>query len=92
MGNTYANNDKVKACPDAGEVSEEAEGNPLEEHLHGEEDGKHHIDNLQDELELLVVLQVDVLEAEGEAATKVNKVFFQFYVYCRSCALFRAEF
>jgi hypothetical protein len=22
----------------------------------------------------------------------VNKVFFQFYVYCRSCALFRAEF
>ena len=63
----YTNDDKVQAGPDAGEVAEEAEGNPLQEHLHGEEDSKDHVHNLQDELQLLVVLQVDVLEAERQA-------------------------
>ena len=64
---THADDDKVQAGPHAGEVSEEAEGHPLEEHLDGEEDGEDHVDHLEDEHELLVVLQVDVLEAEGEA-------------------------
>ena len=63
----YTNDDKVQAGPDAGEVAEEAEGNPLEEHLHGEEDSEDHVHNLQDELQLLVVLQVDVFEAERQA-------------------------
>ncbi len=53
---TYANDDEVKAGPGAGEVPPEAEGDPLEDHLDGEEDGEHHVDDLQDEQKLLVVL------------------------------------
>ncbi len=67
---TYTNDDKVEAGPDTGEVSEEPEGDPLEEHLDGEEDGEDHVDDLEDELELLVVLQVDVLEAERQTENR----------------------
>ena len=61
---TYANNDEVETSPHAGEVSEESEGDPLEEHLDGEENSKHEVNDFQDKLEFLVVLQVDILEAQ----------------------------
>ena len=80
MDSTYTDDDKVETGPDAGEVSEEAEGDPLEEHLHGEEDGKHHVHDLQDELQLLVVLQVDVFEAQRQAEKNFKKLFFLFFI------------
>ena len=64
---TYTNDNKVEAGPHAGEVPPEAEGDPLEQHLDGEEHREDEVDDLEDEHELLVVLQVDVLEAEREA-------------------------
>ena len=48
------------------DAPEESEGDPLEEHLDEEEDGEDHVDDLEDEDELLVVLQVDVLEAQRQ--------------------------
>ena len=65
---TYNDNDEVKASPDTSEVSPEAKGDPLEEHLDGEEDGKDEVDNLEDEFQLLIVLQVDIFKAEGQTA------------------------
>ena len=67
---TYADDDKVQAGPHAGEVPPQPERDPLEQHLDGEEDCEDHVDDLQDEDELLVVLQVDVLEAEGQTGTE----------------------
>ena len=64
---TYADNDKVQTRPHAREVPPQSKCNPLEQHLYGEEDCENHVDNLEDEDELLVVLEVDVLEAEREA-------------------------
>ena len=52
-------------------IPKQPEGHPLEQHLDEEEDGEDHIDNLQDEDEFLVVLQVDVFEAEGQAAEQL---------------------
>lgn len=60
---THANDDEVQAGPSAGEVSPEAEGNPLQDHLDSEEDGKNHVHDLENEQKLLVVLKVYVLEA-----------------------------
>ena len=65
---TYNDNDEVKASPDTSEVSPEAKGDPLEEHLDGEEDGKDEVDDLEDEFQLLIVLQVDIFKAEGQTA------------------------
>ena len=63
---TYADNDKVQTRPHAREVPPQSKCNPLEQHLYGEEDCENHVDNLEDEDELLVVLEVDVLEAQGK--------------------------
>ena len=52
------------ALPSTNSAPEEAEGDPLEQHLDEEEDGEDHVHNLQDEYQLLVVLQIDVLEAQ----------------------------
>ena len=65
---TYNDNDEVKASPDTPKVSPEAKGDPLEEHLDGEEDGKDEVDDLEDEFQLLIVLQVDIFKAEGQTA------------------------
>ena len=65
---TYNDNDEVKASPDTSEVSPEAKGDPLEEHLDGEEDGKDEVDDLEDEFQLLIVLQVDIFKAERQTA------------------------
>ena len=54
---TYADNNKIEAGPDAGEVSPEPEGDPFEQHLDGEQDGEDQVHDLKDELELLVVLK-----------------------------------
>ena len=64
----YANNDKIETCPSTCEVSPESEGYPLEDHLDGEEDCEDHVHDLQDEQQLLVVLKIDVFEAQWEAA------------------------
>ncbi len=43
---TYADNDKIKTGPGAGEVSPEAECDPLEDHLDGEQNGEDHVHDL----------------------------------------------
>lgn len=68
---THANDDKVEASPRAREVSPESERDPLEDHFDGEENGEDHVDDLEDEQKLLVVLKVDVLEAKREAEKAV---------------------
>ena len=65
---TYNDNDEVEASPDAAKVAPESEGDPLEKHLDGEEDGEDKVDNLQDEFQLLIVLEVDIFKAEGQTA------------------------
>ena len=67
---TYANDDEIQTGPGAGKVPPEAKCNPLEDHLDGEQDGEDHVHDLQDEHQLLVVLQVDVLEAKGKTAAE----------------------
>lgn len=42
---SYTDNDKVKAGPSTCEISPQSKGNPLEGHLNGEENSKHHVDN-----------------------------------------------
>lgn len=67
---THADNDKVQAGPHAGKVAPQAKGHPLQQHLNGEENSKDQVDNLEDKHELLVVLEIDVLETEGQAGGK----------------------
>lgn len=60
----HTNDDEIETGPSAGEVSPESERDPFENHFDGEQDREHHVDDLQDEQELFVVLKVDVFEAK----------------------------
>ncbi len=83
---TYANDDEVKAGPGAGEVSPEAEGDPLEDHLDGEEDREHHVDDLQDEQELLVVLG-QTLQTSLSSPLMARGLYYKTY-YGRNLQIF----
>lgn len=64
---THKDDDEVENSPEAGEVSPEAEGGPLEQHLDDEQDAKGEVGPVENCLEQRVVVEVDVLEAQGDA-------------------------
>lgn len=66
----YTNNHEVEAGPGAREVSPQAKRDPLEQHLDEKEHGENHVNDLEDEHQLFVVLEIDVFKAQREARGK----------------------
>lgn len=68
--NTYEYDDKVQYRPEAGEVLGKPQGDPLEQHLDDKDQTEDKVGPVEDLLEPLVLVQVDVLEAERDAGRK----------------------
>jgi hypothetical protein len=64
---THKDDDEVKDSPETGEVSPEAERGPLEQHLDDKQDAEGEVGPVENRLEQRVVVEVDVLEAQGDA-------------------------
>jgi hypothetical protein len=62
----YHDDDKIQSRPHGGEVILDAQGDPLDKHLDGEEDGEGGVGPAQDVLQPRVLFQVNVLEAERD--------------------------
>ena len=60
---THDNNAEVEDRPKAGEIFLEAESDPLEQHLQGEDDSVHNIQVVQRALQHWLLVQVNVLKA-----------------------------
>jgi hypothetical protein len=61
--NSYHNNDKVKPAPGVGEVLDEAEGQPLDGHLEGEDHGEDPVHVVQHVLQNWTFLQVGIFQS-----------------------------
>ena len=64
---SYQHYNEIQTGPHTGKVLVEAKSYPFEKHFHREQNCEHEIDNLQNEFELLIVLKVDIFEAERKA-------------------------
>ena len=58
--------DEIQGRPDGWEVILETQGEPLDDHFEGEEDGERHVGPAQDAHQTRILFQVNVLEAEGD--------------------------
>lgn len=68
--NTYEYDDKVQYRPEAGEIIGKPQGDPLEQHLDDENQTEDKIGPVEDLLQLFVLVQVDIFEAQGDAGGK----------------------
>ena len=64
---SYQHYNEIQTCPHACKVFVQAKSYPFKKHFHCEQNCEHEIDNLQNEFELLIVLKVDIFEAERKA-------------------------
>ena len=67
---TYKDNDKIKYCPEAGEISPETQGKPLKHHLNAEECTEPEVGPVQNVFEHNVLIQIDVFKTERDAGGK----------------------
>ena len=63
---THHHDDEVQPAPGVGEVLDEAQGEPLDHHLHGEDDSEDPVHVVEDVLEDRPLSQVDVLRSLKE--------------------------
>lgn len=65
--NTYEYDHKVQDRPEAGEILGKPQRDPLQEHFDDEDEAEDEIRPVEDALQILVLVQVDILEAERYA-------------------------
>ena len=69
---SYQNYNKIQTCPHTRKVFVQPESYPFKKHFYCEQNCEHEIDNLQNEFKLLIVLKVDIFEAEGKAEMRTT--------------------
>lgn len=64
---TYKHDDKVQYGPKTGEILGKPQGDPLKQHLDDENKAENKVGPVEDSLQLFVLVEVNVLEAQCDA-------------------------
>jgi len=77
---THHNDGEVEETPEAGEVLLVSEGDPLDEHFHGEDDSEDYVEPVEGELQLHVLVQVHIFKRLQQRCSVTNTAPFSMYI------------